>query len=189
MSEPDINNTTVITTENAGNGLAASTLIPAGSVIIKISNPYLILLEKAHLQSTCSWCFTTPESSTLKGCGGCKVVRYCSPECQKNDWQAIHKKECKILKGLHDVPPTATRGLMQMFLRHKYGNNPDPRWEGLVTNNAQLAKDQHRFNGLTLQATAAAKYSGRGDTWVYLGTMVLCQVGRIRFFARTRYLP
>ncbi|KUJ11294.1 SET domain-containing protein [Mollisia scopiformis] len=180
MSEPDVNNTTRILTANAGNGLAASQNIPEGSLIIKISNPYLTLLEKAHLDSTCSWCFTKPENSTLKNCGGCKVVRYCSSDCQKKDWQAIHKKECKILKTSPDVLPTPTRGLLQLALRHKFRDEPDPKWEGLVMNKTQLI-EAGRYDELTLQSMIAAKYSGRGDRWVFLGAQVLCQMSSNAF--------
>lgn len=32
--------------------------------------------------------------SNLRSCTACRVVRYCSPECQARDWQ-VHKRECK----------------------------------------------------------------------------------------------
>ncbi|KAF8856774.1 SET domain-containing protein [Acephala macrosclerotiorum] len=179
MSESDMNSTTRIRTANAGNGLAAATLIPSGALILKISDPHLILLEKAHLGSTCSWCFIKPEkSTTLKICAGCKIIRYCSATCQKNDWQAIHKKECKVLKALPDIPPTPTRALMQVSLRHRYGSDPDPRWEGLVMNEVNLSKDRNRYDQLLLQAIIAAKYTGRGDDqwWMSMGSKVLCQM-------------
>ncbi len=186
MSETDINKTVSIRTAKAGNGLAAANLIPSGSLILKISDPYLILLEKAQLQSTCSWCFKKPEPNTMKHCGGCRILRYCSPDCQKQDWQAIHRKECKILKALPDVPPTPTRGLIQLSLRHKFGNDLDPRWEGLVTNEEKLRNDKERFDQLSLQAVAAIKYSGRGGEWMYIGIKVLYQV-RILFLSFSKY--
>jgi hypothetical protein len=34
----------------------------------------------------------------LKCCGRCKLVHYCSAECQKIDWKAGHKKTCKFKK-------------------------------------------------------------------------------------------
>ena len=33
-------------------------------------------------------------ATTTKRCGGCKLVRYCSEECQLGDWKE-HKKSCK----------------------------------------------------------------------------------------------
>lgn len=176
MAEPDVNHTKRIVTTHAGNGLAASQLIQPGSLIIKISEPHLILLEKAHLESTCSWCFQKPESNAMKRCGSCRFIRYCSSKCQKNDWGAIHKKECGILKNMPDVWPTPTRGLIHLFLRHKYGIDPDPRWEGLVMNKTRIVRDQQRFDQISLQALGTAKFSGKGQEWVEMGVNVLCQV-------------
>lgn len=36
----------------------------------------------------------------IKVCGGCKVARYCSGECQKVDWGAGHKGACRRMKEL-----------------------------------------------------------------------------------------
>eukprot|EP00026_Physarum_polycephalum_P011506 Phypoly_transcript_11736.p1 GENE.Phypoly_transcript_11736~~Phypoly_transcript_11736.p1 ORF type:complete len:370 (+),score=81.55 Phypoly_transcript_11736:119-1111(+) len=36
----------------------------------------------------------TPENSTYKHCGRCKIARYCSVECQKADWPLGHKAAC-----------------------------------------------------------------------------------------------
>ena len=33
-------------------------------------------------------------ATTTKRCRGCKLVRYCSEECQLGDWRA-HKADCK----------------------------------------------------------------------------------------------
>ena len=37
------------------------------------------------------------ERSEMFYCGRCRFVCYCSTECQKMDWRARHKKECKEL--------------------------------------------------------------------------------------------
>ena len=34
------------------------------------------------------------EASQLKSCARCKVSKYCSKQCQKNDWKEIHKIAC-----------------------------------------------------------------------------------------------
>ncbi|XP_019646464.1 PREDICTED: ankyrin repeat domain-containing protein 16-like [Branchiostoma belcheri] len=36
----------------------------------------------------------TPQRSTLKLCGRCKLTRYCSRDCQKQHWTVGHKKCC-----------------------------------------------------------------------------------------------
>ena len=42
-----------------------------------------------------------------KCCGSCGLVRYCSVECQKEDWKKIHKKmECVSMKSLASVSLT-----------------------------------------------------------------------------------
>ena len=43
--------------------------------------------------SKCAVCSKKSKSQ----CGGCKMRRYCSRECQKADWKT-HKKVCKSLK-------------------------------------------------------------------------------------------
>ena len=36
--------------------------------------------------------------SALKNCGRCKVVKYCSKECQEEHWALVHKKQCNKLR-------------------------------------------------------------------------------------------
>ncbi|KAI9291723.1 SET domain-containing protein [Neoconidiobolus thromboides FSU 785] len=38
-------------------------------------------------------------SIQLKQCSNCKKVKYCSKECQLEDWKKAHNKECKKIKG------------------------------------------------------------------------------------------
>lgn len=53
---------------------------------------FVVASSKPH---TCHTCFRPPSTPTgkMKICGGCKVVYYCSPECQKKDWPS-HKESC-----------------------------------------------------------------------------------------------
>ncbi len=46
--------------------------------------------------SVCSQCGAAED---LKLCAGCKVVRFCSKECQTDAWKAWHKKECKKIQA------------------------------------------------------------------------------------------
>ncbi|CAI6246375.1 unnamed protein product [Periconia digitata] len=48
----------------------------------------------------CFRCFS-PSKGILK-CGGCKRAYYCSKQCQKLDWAALHKNHCKIFKTIND---------------------------------------------------------------------------------------
>jgi splicing suppressor protein 51 len=48
----------------------------------------------------CFRCYE-PSNKILK-CAGCMRAGYCSQECQKLDWTAIHKKQCKILRQVNE---------------------------------------------------------------------------------------
>ncbi|KAJ7177079.1 hypothetical protein C8R46DRAFT_1246415 [Mycena filopes] len=54
-------------------------------------------------------CSKTGEQNAFKRCAACKLAFYCSRECQKSDWQAVHRSSCRTLlvKG---VSPSNTRG-------------------------------------------------------------------------------
>ena len=51
----------------------------------------------------CANCFVydwdqLEDISTLKSCKQCKVIQYCSKECQAEHWELVHKEHCKKLK-------------------------------------------------------------------------------------------
>ncbi|TVY45752.1 putative protein MSS51-like protein, mitochondrial [Lachnellula occidentalis] len=88
----------------------------------------------------CFTCLTA--SSNLKKCGTCKRVSYCSPKCQKTDWQRDHKKTCKILadsnKRRAELPRTA-------MLYEQYRS---AKWLEIIAFKAQNPKytdSQHRL--------------------------------------------
>jgi len=47
----------------------------------------------------CSYCGCPEGSIKHKLCSACKKRFYCSLECQKQDWKAGHKKECKSMRA------------------------------------------------------------------------------------------
>lgn len=49
----------------------------------------------------CFRCFE-PTSKILK-CANCKRAGYCSKACQKLDWAAQHKKQCKVLQQINEI--------------------------------------------------------------------------------------
>jgi hypothetical protein len=49
----------------------------------------------------CFWCESAPTKGPLLQCGGCKKVFYCSKKCQKIDWNAEHRNECKLEATQH----------------------------------------------------------------------------------------
>lgn len=48
---------------------------------------------------TCVLCKTVCAATSASLCSGCKAVRYCSRECQKQDWKE-HKEICKAIRRL-----------------------------------------------------------------------------------------
>ncbi|XP_078601039.1 uncharacterized protein LOC144876035 isoform X2 [Branchiostoma floridae x Branchiostoma japonicum] len=51
--------------------------------------------------------------SALKLCGGCKLTRYCSRDCQKQHWSVGHKRCCG-----HDVYTGERSNALQTFVKH-----------------------------------------------------------------------
>ena len=52
-------------------------------------------LENPIIQMSCDSCAQVKLLTKMKKCGACKIVHYCSKECQKAHWKAGHKNECK----------------------------------------------------------------------------------------------
>ena len=56
------------------------------------------------IQHNCRTCGVSGVTKKLSYCSKCKVVRYCSRECQKMDYPRHKKKECKALKKERKQP-------------------------------------------------------------------------------------
>ncbi|KAJ7357156.1 hypothetical protein DFH08DRAFT_475835 [Mycena albidolilacea] len=55
------------------------------------------------LSRSCAYCHQDPSEAPqmkLKRCGGCKLIRYCSVECQTADYKQRHKSICKTVVSL-----------------------------------------------------------------------------------------
>ncbi|KAJ3530819.1 hypothetical protein NMY22_g8418 [Coprinellus aureogranulatus] len=63
---------------------------------------------------------------SLKECSGCRTVAYCSPECQRQDWEAIHKFECSQSRSqrfeLHNKGLRMTHRARMFYLRNLESN-------------------------------------------------------------------
>jgi len=80
----------------------------------------------SNLPNTCANCvafnWEQPEIGDLQKCTRCKMLQYCSKECQKEHWMLVHKSQCKKLaeiknfegfvvdtfKITHDTKPVET---------------------------------------------------------------------------------
>jgi hypothetical protein len=78
----------------------------------------------------CFWCESAPTKVPLLSCAGCDKVLYCSQRCQKIDWDAQHRDECKLKTAIHhasgatsvpaaelDLPVCPTRRLIETTKR------------------------------------------------------------------------
>jgi hypothetical protein len=55
----------------------------------------------------CAVCHRKPGDpgvpATLKLCGGCRITRYCSAECQRKDWKMGHKAVCQSTREAYEL--------------------------------------------------------------------------------------
>ena len=50
------------------------------------------------------------DGSPLEMCAGCRRTHYCSVDCQRADWKAVHKAECKHLQQLQKLQQVSAGG-------------------------------------------------------------------------------
>ncbi|KAG8176641.1 hypothetical protein JTE90_022061 [Oedothorax gibbosus] len=74
--------------------LAAKSYFPGD--IICVEKPFVKVLHHEWWDKVCSGCCI--KSTGLKKCGGCKKMKYCGINCQKNDWPD-HKFECHYVRN------------------------------------------------------------------------------------------
>ena len=55
-----------------------------------------------ELTNSKMFCSACKSSDNLSKCGGCKVMHYCSKECQRSDWK-IHKSFCKEIVRIQSM--------------------------------------------------------------------------------------
>ena len=60
----------------------------------------------------------SPEA--LLRCGGCRLLHYCSPVCQREHWQASHRSLCKIFSGKKQISETHKEGICQTCSSESY---------------------------------------------------------------------
>ncbi|TFY66720.1 hypothetical protein EVG20_g4368 [Dentipellis fragilis] len=55
------------------------------------------------IEPCCSYCYRQPGKQQLRRCARCKVVRYCSKQCQRQSWES-HKDAClQALELSHEL--------------------------------------------------------------------------------------
>lgn len=95
-----------------------SRIIFVGEIIMEV-NPFSAMLHKSNWNTMCFYCFK--ESDSLKRCSKCKLVKYCSRDCQAQDWRE-HEIECKSIERLKPISPASLVLFIARLLRLEYGN-------------------------------------------------------------------
>jgi len=70
-----------------------------------------------------------PKPASLKLCQSCKVVHYCSRECQEENWKLVHKDHCKKLllaKEEERAGKDTSRLPVCLFSHHPFPKSGDP---------------------------------------------------------------
>ncbi|OLL23462.1 Histone-lysine N-methyltransferase ASHR1 [Neolecta irregularis DAH-3] len=98
-----------------GRGLFASGCILRGSAVF-FHRPKCSIPDDNSISSTCYSCLASSicHQQILSVCAGCRLVRYCSSNCQKSDWR-YHRYECKSFKNAQRAPTCMVRALVRIL--------------------------------------------------------------------------
>lgn len=66
-----------------------------------IQDKKLLRKENKNGMIQCEFCFA--KGNNLSKCGNCKIMYYCSKECQKEHWKKVHKYCCKTLAAANQT--------------------------------------------------------------------------------------
>lgn len=93
----DSNGTNPITTTATGNTITNTTTATGNAANIAGNNTQHLLIETAQSdaceQAQCANCYKLDCVHAIKRCSGCHQIRYCSKECQDENWTQ-HKDWC-----------------------------------------------------------------------------------------------
>lgn len=68
-----------------------------------IDSSHILFREKPYIfvaqPNICSNCWHQKLAKQLQACTQCNYARYCSKDCQKQDWRNKHKFRCKAIKN------------------------------------------------------------------------------------------
>lgn len=89
-----------VSSSTFGAGLFASQNLDSFDLILN-EKPIVAVLTKERLKDSCCHCWA--KSSNLKVCSQCKLVKFCSTDCQRSSWNwSNHKGECSLLCKMSD---------------------------------------------------------------------------------------
>ena len=67
------------------------------------SRQKLALVQCEYDPKRCGFCEKIFPLTELRRCTKCKTAKYCSKECQTEDWEQRHKKHCKEIRRLQKI--------------------------------------------------------------------------------------
>ena len=67
------------------------------------SRQKLALVQCEYDPKRCGFCEKIFPLTELRRCTKCKTAKYCSKECQTEDWERRHKKHCKEIRRLQKI--------------------------------------------------------------------------------------
>jgi hypothetical protein len=123
----------------------AMAMVSSVAEMVKKAATRRAIQERNDMKMQCSKC-GKKESAELKMkcCAKCKIVQYCSSECQIADWNARHKKECKKLRN------SKSKGIVL--------NKPEPGGMWFATINFAAMQKGNGRSGYTAPQTEADGY-------------------------------
>jgi hypothetical protein len=140
--------------EHAGRGVFSRRELKLGKELISSLEPFVSIVTKKKLSTVCHGCFRQSSSKELEGvgmhlrlkhCSGCKIVHYCSPTCQMEDW-LFHRKECEIINTKYIYGISDLFRLMVRFL---------VKWRECISKNKQ--SNVNRLNLFIIQILKSCK--------------------------------
>jgi MYND finger len=145
---------------HAGSGLLARHDITDQELIIKLERPFVCIPVNDMLDAVCYDCLRPKEK--LMRCSRCKIVRFCSKDCQRASWAEVHKLECRIFQLLGDsgrpILPSPVRAALQVVLRREEASPPyAPKLLDLVAHEESF--DEKALEDIVLQARAVIEYA------------------------------
>uniref|UniRef100_A0A915DWS9 MYND-type domain-containing protein n=1 Tax=Ditylenchus dipsaci TaxID=166011 RepID=A0A915DWS9_9BILA len=91
---------------------------------------FCLALDENSASHYCSLCVKSDRHCKLSRCSSCKLIFYCSPECQKADW-CLHKQECKFIKNFNGLCDESVRLVLRLHAKSKLEHEePAPDYAG-----------------------------------------------------------
>jgi SET and MYND domain-containing protein len=150
-------------TEDKGRLLASNKDRRPGELLLRCA-PYTFVLLEKYYQQRCHHCFV--EKPKLLRCSKCKLVYYCSSECQKASW-SLHKYECENTQRVAPHKPTPTMLLLCRLLwrarlekEGKLPLDPDNTFDDVGFLNSHAHDNESKRIDFVPQAVITQKFLG-----------------------------